>query len=166
MPDTLLFLAAIGYGLATLAYLGLSVLIIASWRRRPQGRLLVLATLLSALWGAFSALTALGASPPQLALAAEVARNGAWLALLLHILHLRLPADTRLPAPIRLIRTVSGLLAGILLIASVYPLIAPDQPVLARWAGNMGLVLLTVMGLVLTEQVYRSTRPEDRKSTL
>ncbi|MBD3813398.1 MAG: PEP-CTERM system histidine kinase PrsK [Betaproteobacteria bacterium] len=162
MPDTLLLLAAVGYGLAALAYLGLSGLIVASWRRRPQGRQLVLATGLSAAWGAFSALTALGALPPQLGLAAEVARNGAWLALLLYILQLRLPSDAVLPAPIRLIRILSGILVGVLLLASVYPFIAPTQPVLARWAGNLGLVLLTVMGLVLTEQVYRSTRPEDR----
>ncbi|MES2367888.1 MAG: XrtA/PEP-CTERM system histidine kinase PrsK [Pseudomonadota bacterium] len=162
MPDTLLLLAAIGYGLAALAYLGLSGLIVASWRRRPQGRQLVLATGLSAIWGAFSALTALGALPPQLGLAAEVARNGAWLALLLYILQLRLPSDAALPAPIRLIRILSGTLVGVLLLTSVYPFIAPTQPVLARWAGNLGLVLLTVMGLVLTEQVYRSTRPEDR----
>ncbi|ODV14424.1 MAG: histidine kinase [Thiobacillus sp. SCN 64-317] len=162
MSDTLLFLAAIGYGLATLAYLGLSGLIVVSWRRRPQGRLLVLATVLTTLWAAFSALTAWGVFPPQPGLAVEVARNGAWLALLLHILHLRLPDGTLLPAPVRLIRTVSGLLVGGLLIASVYPFIAPTQPVLARWAGNMGLVLLTVMGLVLTEQVYRSTPPKDR----
>ncbi|WP_296894061.1 XrtA/PEP-CTERM system histidine kinase PrsK [Thiobacillus sp.] len=162
MPDTLLLLAAVGYGLAALAYLGLSGLIVASWRRRPQGRQLVLATGLSAIWGAFSALTALGALPPQLGLAAEVARNGAWLALLLYILQLRLPFDAALPAPIRLIRILSGILVGVLLLASVYPFIAPTQPVLARWAGNLGLVLLTVMGLVLTEQVYRSTRPEDR----
>jgi len=162
MPDTLLLLAAVGYGLAALAYLGLSGLIVASWRRRPQGRQLVLATGLSAIWGAFSALTALGALPPQLGLAAEVARNGAWLALLLYILQLRLPSDAALPAPIRLIRILSGTLVGVLLLASVYPFIAPTQPVLARWAGNLGLVLLTVMGLVLTEQVYRSTRPEDR----
>lgn len=162
MPDTLLLLAAVGYGLAALAYLGLSGLIVASWRRRPQGRQLVLATGLSAIWGAFSALTALGALPPQLGLAAEVARNGAWLALLLYILQLRLPSDAALPAPIRLIRILSGILVGVLLLASVYPFIAPTQPVLARWAGNLGLVLLTVMGLVLTEQVYRSTRPEDR----
>ena len=162
MPDTLLLLAAVGYGLAALAYLGLSGLIVASWRRRPQGRQLVLATGLSAAWGAFSALTALGALPPQLGLAAEVARNGAWLALLLYILQLRLPSDAALPAPIRLIRILSGILVGVLLLASVYPFIAPTQPVLARWAGNLGLVLLTVMGLVLTEQVYRSTRPEDR----
>lgn len=162
MPDTLLLLAAVGYGLAALAYLGLSGLIVASWRRRPQGRQLVLATGLSAIWGAFSALTALGALPPQLGLAAEVARNGAWLALLLYILQLRLPSDAALPAPIRLIRILSGTLVGVLLLTSLYPFIAPTQPVLARWAGNLGLVLLTVMGLVLTEQVYRSTRPEDR----
>jgi putative PEP-CTERM system histidine kinase len=162
MPDTLLLLAAVGYGLAALAYLVLSGLIVASWRRRPQGRLLVLATGLSAAWGAFSALTASGWLPLQLGLAAEMARNGAWLALLLYILHLRLPPGASLPAPLRLIRTLSVVLVGGLLLASVYPYIAPAQPVLARWAGNLGLVLLTVMGLVLTEQVYRSTRLEDR----
>jgi putative PEP-CTERM system histidine kinase len=162
MPDTLLLLAAVGYGLAALAYLGLSGLIVVSWRRRPQGRLLVLATGLSAVWGAGVALSAWGWLPPQLSLAAEIARNGAWLALLLYILHLRLPPGASLPAPLRIIRLLSGLLAGGLLLASLYPFFAPTQPVLARWAGNLGLVLLIVMGLVLTEQVYRSTRPEDR----
>ncbi|MGE5321067.1 MAG: XrtA/PEP-CTERM system histidine kinase PrsK, partial [Hyphomicrobiaceae bacterium] len=162
MPDSLLLLAAVGYGLAALAYLGLSGLIVASWRRRPQGRLLVVATGLSAAWGAFSALTAWGMLAPRLDLAAEVARNGAWLALLLYILHLRLPPGVVLPAPLRLIRALSGVLVGTLLLASVYPFFAPAQPALARWVGNLGLVLLTVMGLVLTEQVYRSTRPEDR----
>ena len=106
MPDTLLLLAAVGYGLAALAYLGLSGLIVASWRQRPQGRLLVLATGLSAVWGALSALTAWGVLPPRLGLAAEVARNGAWLALLLYILRLRLPSGATLPAPLRLIRAL------------------------------------------------------------
>lgn len=162
MSDTLFLLAAVGYGLAALAYAGLSGLIVASWRRRPQGRLLVLATGLSAAWGVLSMLTAWGALPPRLGLAAEVARNGAWLALLLHILQLRLPAGARLPTPLRLIRILGGLLVGSLLFASVYPFIAPTLPVLTRWAGNLGLVLLTVIGLVLVEQVYRSTRAEDR----
>ncbi|OZA26926.1 MAG: ATP-binding protein [Hydrogenophilales bacterium 17-64-11] len=162
MPDTLLHLAAVGYGLATLAYLGLSGLIVASWRRRPQGRLLVLATGLSAAWGALSALAAWGSLPPRLELAAEVARNGAWLALLLYILRLRLPPATALPAPLRFMRILGGLLVGGLLLASALPFIAPARPVLAQWAGNLGLVLLTVMGLVLVEQVYRGTRQEDR----
>ncbi len=162
MPHTLLLLAAVGYGLAALAYLGLSGLIVASWRQRPQGRLLVLATVLSALWGGMTALTAWGMLPPRLELAAEVVRNGAWLALLLYILRLRLPEGTNLPAPLQLIRALSGVLVVGLLLASVLPYIAPTQPVLARWAGNLGLVLLTVIGLVLVEQVYRSTRLEDR----
>ena len=162
MPHTLILLAAVGYALAALAYLGLSGLIVASWRRRPQGRLLVLATGLSAVWGALTALTALGMVPPRLELAAEVARNGAWLALLLYILHLRLPAGAALSAPLRLIRAVGGVLVIGLFLASLYPFVVPAQPVLARWAGNLGLVLLTVMGLVLVEQVYRSTRPEER----
>ena len=162
MPDTLLLIAAVGYGLAALAFLGLSGLIVASWRQRPQGRLLVLATGLGTVWGALSALTALGLSPPLLGLAAEVARNGAWLALLLHILRLRLPSGATLPAPLRVIRLLGGLLVGGLLLASFMPAIAPTQPVLAGWAANLALVLLAVIGLVLVEQVYRSTRPEDR----
>ncbi len=162
MPDTLLLLAAVGYGLAALAYLGLSGLIVASWRRRPQGRLLVLATGLTAAWAMLSALAAWQVLPPRLELAAEVARNGAWISLLLYILRLRLPEGASLPSPLRLITALSGILVVGLLLASLYPLIAPTQPVLARWVGNLGLVLMTVIGLVLVEQVYRSTRPEDR----
>jgi len=160
MPNTLLTLAAAGYGLAALAYLGLSGLIVASWQRRPQGRLLLLATGLSAVWGALSALTAWGVLPPQLGFAAEVARNGVWLALLLYILQLRLPAGASLPAPLRLIRAAGGVLVVGLFLASVTPWIAPGQSM--QTGGNLGLVLLTVMGLVLVEQVYRGTRPEDR----
>ena len=162
MSDTLLMLATIGYGLAALAYLGLSGLIVASWRRRPQGRLLLLATGLSAVWGGLAAFTAWGALPPRLGLAAEVARNGAWLALLLHILQLRLPAGTTLPTPLRLIRSVGSVLVIGMLLASAYSFIAPAHPLVARWAGNLGLVLLTVIGLVLVEQVYRGARSEDR----
>src|SRR5574340_598275 len=123
MTDILLLLAAVGYSLAALAYLGLSGLIVVSWRRRPQGRLLVLATALSGVWGVLCALTAWGLLPPRLGLATEVARNGAWLALLLYILHLRLPPGAMLPAPLRFIRLFSGLLVGSLLLASVNPFI-------------------------------------------
>lgn len=162
MTTTLLLLAATGYGLAALAYLGLSGLIVASWQRRPQGRLLGLAAALSALWAILSALVALAAVQPRLALAAEIARDGAWLALLLYILRLRLPAGVALPAPLRTLRLVGGLLVVGLLLASVLPLLESVPTQLAPWAANLGRVLLTVLGLVLVEQVYRSTRPVDR----
>ncbi len=160
MTATLLLLAAIGYGLAALAYLGLTGLIVASWRRRPQGRLLVFAVGLTALWGSLSALAAWNAAPPQFLV--EIARNGAWLALLFHILHQRLPRDADLPAPLRGLRIVVTLLVGGLLFAGLYPMVVAGVPLLPEWAGNIGLVLLTVAGLVLVEQVYRGTRPQDR----
>ena len=155
-------LAAVGYGLAALAYLGLTGLIVASWRQQPQGRLLVLATGLSAVWGALSMLAATGWLMPRLGLTAEIARDAAWLALLLYILQLRLPQGASLPAPLRLIRTGGGVLVLSLLIISVVPTIVPLQGLQTRWFFNMGLVLLSVLGLVLIEQVYRSSRPEDR----
>ncbi|MFN3543356.1 MAG: XrtA/PEP-CTERM system histidine kinase PrsK [Thiobacillus sp.] len=163
MPETLILVAALGYGLAALAYLALSGLIVASWRRRPQGRLLVLATALSGVWGAFFALAAWAYSAmPPLALVAEVARNGAWLGLLLYILRLRLPAGAPLPAPLRLVRALAVALVGGLFVAHLLAWLLPDLPRLARWASHLGFVLLSVLGLVLVEQVYRSTRPEDR----
>ncbi len=161
MPETLLILATAGYGLAALAYLGLSGLIISSWKRR-HGRLLVLATGLSTIWGVLSALSAWGWMPPVLGFASEIGRNGAWLGLMLYILHLRLPPGATLPAPLRLIRALSSVLVVGLLVGSLMPVIAPTQPVMPQWAGNLGLLLLAVLGLVLVEQVFRSTRPEDR----
>jgi putative PEP-CTERM system histidine kinase len=161
MPETLLLLAAIGYGLAALAWLVLGGLIVASWRRRPQGRLLGLAAALSALWGGLSAAAALGRLPAGAALAAEVARDGAWLALLLFILTLRLPAGGTLPPPLRAVRALVVLLVGGLLGASAWAAFT-GAAALPAWTGKLGLVLLSVIGLVLVEQVYRGSRPADR----
>ena len=162
MSTAPLILAAVGYGLAALAYLGLSGLIVASWRQRAQGRLLVLATGLSVAWGALSMLAASNWLSPQPGLIAEIARNGAWIALLLYILQLRLPPGAILPAPLRFIRVISAGIVSALLLVSVVPAIAPLLGLTTRGLGNMGMVLLAVMGLVLVEQVYRSSRPEDR----
>jgi putative PEP-CTERM system histidine kinase len=164
MSHTLTLLAVAGYGLSALAYLGLAALIVASGRRRPQGRLLVLAIVLTALWGMATTLTAAGAFEPRLALAAEVIRNGAWLGLLLYVLKLRLPAGATLPQPLRLVRAVAAALVAVLLVSAVYPLLAPDSAQLAAWAFNLGLVLLALIGLVLVEQLYRGSRVEDRWS--
>ena len=162
MPDAPLILAAVGYGLTALAYLALTGLIVSSWRQRAQGRLLVLATALSAAWGALSMFTAAGWLSPQLGLMAEIARNGAWIALLLYILHLRLPPGATLPTPLRLIGIMSAAIVSGLLLISVVPAIAALLNLPLRGLGNMGMVLLSVIGLVLVEQVYRSSRPEDR----
>jgi putative PEP-CTERM system histidine kinase len=153
-------IATLGYGLAGLAYLALSGLIVMSWKRRPQGRLLVLATGLTAVWAALSALAAASQLSPALSLAAETVRNGAWLALLFHILRLRLRPGAALPAPLRLIRLLGALLVATLLFGIFSPFFASKAD--AVQATSLGLVLVAVLGLVLVEQVYLSTRPEDR----
>ncbi len=159
MLHLILLSAAIGYGLAALAWLALAGLIVAGWRSRPQGRLLLAAAALTALWGAVFSAFAWQQRPPESLRILEVVRIGTWLALLLHILALRLPAGARLPAPLRAIRALAALLAGILIIASFFAAEALDA---AEWVMPVGLVLLNVLGLVLVEQVYRGARQTDR----
>ncbi|MCA1979740.1 MAG: PEP-CTERM system histidine kinase PrsK [Thiobacillus sp.] len=159
MAPTLFLLAVVGYGLAAAAYLGLAGLIVASWRRRPQGRLLVLAAVLTAVWAGVSAFAAWGVLPAMLQLPAEVARNAAWLALLFYILRLRLPKGAVLPVSLRFLGGFAMLLTGGLLLL---PFVTTGAPAFSEWAAGIGLVLQTVICLVLIEQVYRSTRPQDR----
>jgi putative PEP-CTERM system histidine kinase len=162
MSDTLARLAGAGYGLAAIAYLGLAALLLISARFRVQGRQLLAAAALTALWAALAGFAARRGEPGALDLIVEVLRDGAWLALLLHILRLRLAQNAPLPPVLRALRLASAGLVGLLAAVFVYPLLAPGQPVAARWLVNTGLVTLNVLGLVAVEQVYRSTRVEDR----
>ncbi len=159
MADTLLLLATGGYTLAAFAFLALAGLIVASWRARPHGRLLAAAAALTALWSASLVVGGLLGLSAGTAIALEAARNGAWLALLFHILQLRLPAGVKLPVPLRILRGLATLLAGGIVLAG---LLAPDLLEALEWAIRQGFVVLTVMGLVLVEQVYRGSRQEDR----
>lgn len=159
MADTLLLIATGGYALAAFAFLALAGLIVASWRARPHGRLLAAAAALTALWSAALVLGGPLGLPAGSAIALEAARDGAWLALLFHILQLRLPAGVRLPAPLRVLRGLAVLLTGGLVLAG---LLLPDLLGQLEWVSTQGFVVLTVMGLVLVEQVYRGSRQEDR----
>ena len=152
-------LAALGYSLAALTYLALTILILASWRQRSQAYLLVAATLLTALWASVEALSALNDRTITLGLVLELSRNGAWLALLIYILRLRIA-----PAPVhlRVLQSLGVILILILLFALILPFVDPALPVAPVWLLPAGFVSLSVMGLVVVEQVYRNARPEDR----
>lgn len=152
-------LAALGYGLATLTYLALTLLILANWRHRSQGYLLILATLLTTLWASIETVSAVNNKVIPIGLMLEVARNGAWLALLLYILRLRI---TPVPGHLRVLQGVGHVLVWSLLLALLWPFLASGQTIAPAWLLHTGLVGLTVMGLVGVEQVYRNTRQEDR----
>jgi len=151
-------LAAWGYGLAALAYLALTVMILTSWRQRSQAYLLLTATLLTALWAGIEAASSYYESLLTLGLALEICRNASWLALLFYILRLRIAST---PVHVRVLQSFAGVLVVGLLLLLILPWGFPDIA-LGKWLLPTGLVALTVLGLVAVEQVYRSTRAEDR----
>jgi putative PEP-CTERM system histidine kinase len=159
MPDALPLLAAIGYALATLAYMGLTGLIVAGWKTRPNGRLLALAATLTTVWGASLLLANTLNLPSGSLLAIEAMRNGAWLALLFHILRLREPPGTSFPTPLRILRIVAALLV---LGFALGGLFAPALLASLDRLNPLGQVTLSVTGIVLVEQIYRGSRREDR----
>ena len=152
------YLAAWGYGLAALAYLALTGMILTSWRHRSQAYLLVTATILTAVWAGVEAASSYNSALASLGLALEICRNGSWLALLLYILRLRI-APT--PVHVRMLQTLAILLVLGLLLILILPWVLPNIALGALLLPT-GFVALTVMGLVAVEQVYRSTRSEDR----
>lgn len=152
-------LAAWGYGLAAFIYLALTVMILTSWRKHSQAYFLLTATLITALWAAVEAASALNDSFFLLGLVLEVSRNASWLALLFFILRLR---TLSVSAPVRVLQSLSGLLVLGLLGALLIPLILPDMPVASPWVLPTAFVSFAVIGLVAVEQIYRNTRLEER----
>ena len=151
-------LAAWGYGLAAFTYLALTVMILTSWRQRSQAYLLVTATLLTAVWAGVEAAVVENNSLVSLGLALEVCRNGSWLALLLYILRLRF---VPIPVHVKAFQVLAGLLVTGLLLVLILSLVMPNIALDAQLL-PAGFIALAVMGLVAVEQVYRSTRSEDR----
>lgn len=143
-----------GYGLAAVAFFLLTLLLLTSWRGRLQGALLVSAVATTVIWAVACAFDAGGERHMPLLLVAlvEVARNTAWFAFM-----------GRLLAPQGRLRPLLWLplgLAALVLATHVY---------FAFQAGAMGYdprflghVLLAVSGLVLVEQVFRNTPPDQR----
>ncbi|HQS98827.1 MAG: ATP-binding protein [Hydrogenophilales bacterium 16-64-46] len=158
MPDAQPLLAALGYALAALAYTGLTGLIIAGWKTRPNGRLLGASAALTALWAGALLLPGSLALSPGSVLALEATRNGAWLALLFHILHLR-GGGMPLPGPLKILRGLASFLVLTLVLGG---LLTPALLASLDWIAPLGLVILAVSGVVLVEQIYRGSRREDR----
>ncbi|MCG7966944.1 MAG: PEP-CTERM system histidine kinase PrsK [Candidatus Thiodiazotropha taylori] len=156
----------IGYGFSATLFLIFSVLLLTSWRGRIEGTYLLIASTTSACW----ALTAIAFQVQESALTAntyqlfEIAKNIAWFAFLLRLLSILKSAaggDYGLLryAPVTIF-SVSVLLLGVELSAQFFPGVR-------NWGGTASFQLVghlgfAIAGLVLIEQLYRSTRPDMR----
>ena len=150
---------AIGYGIAAAAFMLLAVLMMVSWRGRPQGVYLISASVITGAWALLLAGQAFVGRSPMLPLyVAETLRNGAWLYALCSI-----AANN---APRGLIRLARA--APILALLAIPVLsflenrgvtVLPPELLLSR----MGLAT-SLLGLILLEQIYRNSGEATRDS--
>ncbi|MES2072209.1 MAG: XrtA/PEP-CTERM system histidine kinase PrsK [Pseudomonadota bacterium] len=159
-------IASLSYALAALAYFLLSAMLFSKWRGRLHWVSLTVASSLSVLWAAALALhAAFGLAPGLLANVLEVARGASWIIFLLMLLRPGEQADTATSPKIRAYALAIIAFLAVLLLATVYV----SFPALssAAWFGvvnTLGRVALAVIGMLLVEQLFRSTSEKGRWS--
>jgi len=159
-------LIAFGYGLAALLFALLTLLLLTSWRGRLQGGLLVLATLVSALWAsALAVQSGFGGLSGELLWAAESMRGLVWIAFLGGLIMPMLDVTRGYGRFMRLVRNAAlGLCVLLALPIEDLHRIAGELPswldlVVVRFLGHL---LVAVVGLALIEQLYRNMPPDQR----
>lgn len=149
-------IAAASYLAGFVFFLGLTLLLALRWHGRLHGTALLLACAASTVWCGGAALHAVTIGLPSPVLFAfEIARDAAWLNLLMYLLGGS--AGTRLPARVRAI--VHGIWI-VVLAALVLP--AAFGAALPGTFAILGPFLVALTGLVLVEQLYRNTAPGRR----
>jgi putative PEP-CTERM system histidine kinase len=145
------------YLLATLGYGFLAALLLFSWRSSTQGRLLILLSLVSAIWAGFAAVEPAGV----VYLVFEILRYIAWYVFLLKLFE---PAAEQLVGH-RLLRDWGLLLcSGFALFLMMFELgvvyLRPDDllPGLLSWHFT-GHLILAITGLAIIEQLFRNIAP-------
>lgn len=143
----------IGYAIAAAGYLLLTVLLVAAWEGRSAGARLILATGITAAWGASLAFLSIRPSPALMPVAlADTLRNAAWLAALA-----QLAGTGQLSRG--LVRIAYAAAAGLLILIPATGALMPSRLQDLVTAGGLALPLI---GLVLLEQIYRSSGPSGR----
>lgn len=157
-------LGAWGYAFASAGYLLLAILLLTSWRGRVQGALLLGVAAISSVWAAavsYSLFYTLSVSVFHMWL--ELLRDGVALLFLFKLLLSAPQAKHKGAQPLKLFLYFTLALWLVLLVvhsylsfrANTFRLVAYD-PLL------IGHTILTVIGLVLVEQLFRNTHPQER----
>lgn len=149
---------AVSYGVAAVAYMLLFALLLAGFRGFSRGVVLLLTALLCAAWGAAHSVSSLWpfAAFRWLIPMFELLRWAGWFCFLAVLLRLSWPQATRQPLsadPWVLLAGLAVLLASCSLVAISGLLGFPP------FMGFAGLLLTSLLGMVLIEQLYRRVEP-------
>lgn len=155
----------LGYATAAGLFAVLTVLLLTSWRGRLQGGLLVLASLVSAIWAGWAAYAGIRGGPVgAFQLVLESARSGAWFLFLFGLLAPLKGTDTTHPRLFRYGPALALAIPATVLLVDLWPVersgwVSPQAAASVSLLGHLGLALI---GLSLIEQLYRNTRPDQR----
>lgn len=152
---------AIGYGLAGVVFLILTLLLIVGYRRRPQVWALTIASLGSAVWGFGLANEAQFTTlRPLPVFVLEFAADLGWLLFLAALMQGALGSGRLWMARY----AGAGIALGILLWGVVIEVLLPTPDSQGGAAGLLvtGSLITSLCGLVMLEQIYRNAREPDR----
>lgn len=167
MSSGLLNLGSVAHGLAALAYLGFVVLLVTSWRGRLQGGVFLAAAAVTLLWLVTQTVEmADDYSFSLMGFALKIAADGLWFWFLLRLL---VPEDLQ-QGQWRLSPRLRWVGGSLLLLCALLQLIHLLE---WFWPGSVsdvaggdlrlpGQLLLAIAGLVLVEQLFRNTHPQQR----
>jgi putative PEP-CTERM system histidine kinase len=141
-------IGSISYGIAALGFVVLAALLAVNWRGRRPGGYLVAASALTAGWAVLLATLDIDAVPPLPVYFAEVMRSSAWL--------LALAAIATAVAPRALIWTVRIACALAITLTLFLQTLAQLGVTPMLLLSRVGLIL-SLLGLVLLEQIYRNS---------
>lgn len=158
-------IGTLSYSVAAISFVLLAVLLMTSWRGRLKGGLLVIAVVISAAWS-LSALFAGNGSDARILgyYFLEIARNVAWFTFLYRILEPLKDTDRGHAALLRYSVPVVLLASAVLFSFYIIPMIYSQTVVRVylNFASLAGHLVLAVIGLIMVEQVFRNTKPEQR----
>jgi len=154
----------ISYSIAAVLFLLLSLLLVTSWRGRAHGALLLVAAPTTGVWMLTCAFNAANGYPYSLWLQiVEAVSNALWIMFLLRLLAAA-QGGGPLKGPIRLFFTTTITLSAALIGLNIARVTASDTvpAILGSDAIVLGYLLLSILGLVVVEQLFRNARPEQR----
>ena len=151
---------AIAYGVASAAFLLLSLALVTRWAGRARGSRLIVASLATSCWAAVLAHVAwTGVDGGSAAAFAGLVRDVAWLLVLTGLMERQAPWQT-------LSRLSLGITVGAIVLAAVQLLAAPVwmQGNSGLRIADTGVIALSLVAVVLLEQLYRNANPDGRRA--
>ena len=152
-------LSIVGFGVAAFAFLTLVGLLLTAWRGNREGGVLVLAAALSMLWAGLSAYQMSQEYPTSMLLViSELLRGIVWLVFLLLVLS-KAQSQSAARSLIQTSATTLGALSVGVILSLGYAVIGgqPMPSVIGFDLRIMLFLVLAILGLILTEQIYRNS---------